>query len=186
MEWEEYLKESKRTVSEEFHCGRRVEGLLHGVIGILTETEEILENYKDGKFDGVNVLEEVGDIFWYSSMLVREFNINVDNIEIGGVDIEDPREIIISIIVDSLKLLDILKKKLYYNKIIDGDVLSSFILLSESVITKLMKYVSINNIDYRKIFIVNIDKLRERYPDKFDSNLAINRNLINERKILEQ
>lgn len=181
MDWIKYLKESERTLSTEFHCGHKVEKLLHGTIGILTEIEEILENYVDDKFDNVNVLEEVGDIFWYLSILSREFNIDIS--DISETNEKNPKKIMISIIIDSLKMLDILKKKLYYNKEIKDDMI---VILTKSILSKLVSYSNIYNIEIPEIFNKNINKLRIRYPEKFDPDLAINRNLEGERKILEK
>jgi mRNA-degrading endonuclease RelE of RelBE toxin-antitoxin system len=42
------------------------------------------------------------------------------------------------------------------------------------------------NIDIHKSFDINIEKLKERYGDKFSSEMAINRNLDAERQILEK
>lgn len=183
MNWIKYLKESERTLSTEFHCGSVVEKLLHGVIGILTEMDEMLENYKDDKFDSINIVEETGDIFWYLALLSRELNMDTLCSSIEEPIEKDPREIIILIIIDSLRLLDILKKKLYYNKEISDVIFTSLV---KSIMVKLFNFVNVYNTDLGKILDTNIDKLRERYPDKFNSNLAINRNLENERKILEK
>ena len=40
--------------------------------------------------------------------------------------------------------------------------------------------------DFHNVLVTNIDKLRARYPDKFDSDKAINRDLEAEREILER
>jgi len=44
----------------------------------------------------------------------------------------------------------------------------------------------VNGIDFYKQLDKNINKLKARYPDKFDSDKAINRNLEVERKTLEE
>ena len=56
MNWNEYRTLSEKTMSTEFHCGRQVENLLHGVSGILTELDELL-NWGDES----NKKEEVAD-----------------------------------------------------------------------------------------------------------------------------
>ena len=91
---------------------------IHMVMGITTETGEIVDPYKKhfayGKvIDYVNVKEEIGDLMWYISNLC---NLNDWNLE---------------------------------------DILET-----------------------------NINKLRARYPDKFDADLAINRNLVKEKETL--
>jgi NTP pyrophosphatase (non-canonical NTP hydrolase) len=42
-----------------------------------------------------------------------------------------------------------------------------------------------NNLDWERLLDRGIEKLRVRFPDKFDANRAINRNLESERKALE-
>ena len=181
MIWEEYLKLSEKTLSKEFHCGSKTENLLHAVMGILTEIEELLNNHINGNFDSVNVLEETSDIMWYMAIISREFNIKLPILHHSSNI--DPEKIVMGIIIESLKLLDILKKKIFYNKEIDDD---QFISISNLIMVKILDYMKLYDIDINKSFDVNISKLKERYGDKFTSERAINRNLENERQILEK
>ncbi len=73
MNWNEYKELSEKTLSTEFHCGKQVENLLHGVIGVLTELEELI-----GWNDEINKKEEVADIFWYIALLDRELDLNLE------------------------------------------------------------------------------------------------------------
>ena len=57
MNWNEYKELSEKTLSTEFHCGKQAENLLHGVIGIITELDELLDWN-----DEVNKKEEVADV----------------------------------------------------------------------------------------------------------------------------
>ena len=48
--------------------------IIHGIIGVFTEAGELLEAMREalneGKpFDGVNLMEECGDIFWYIAII---------------------------------------------------------------------------------------------------------------------
>lgn len=88
--------------------------IFHSIIGVATESAELLEILGDEEFDRVNFLEELGDVNWYQA-------IGID--AVGG----------------------------------------SF----ESVLT------------------TNIDKLKKRYPNKFDKDAANNRDLDTEREVLE-
>ena len=94
--------------------------VFHGVVGIATESTELLEAlstaiFERGKnLDNVNVGEELGDVDWYKAILCDALGISWDN------------------------------------------TLSTV-----------------------------IDKLRVRFPDKFDSDKAINRDLATERTVLE-
>ena len=47
-------------------------------------------------------------------------------------------------------------------------------------------FCNLNNWDLREILSTNIQKLKIRFPEKFEENQAINRNLEQERKTLEK
>lgn len=93
--------------------------VFHAIIGIMTEATELAEQLLKGvqgeEVDRVNLLEEVGDNFWYIAVLLDALQSNPDNV-------------------------------------------------LETV----------------------IEKLKARFPDKFTSEAAINRNTKKERKILEK
>jgi NTP pyrophosphatase (non-canonical NTP hydrolase) len=78
MNFEEYTEAVKRTVAK---CDSPFEDRLHMAIGISTEAGELLDAFKKqlayGKeIDYVNVMEEVGDLFWYIANLMRMLDIN--------------------------------------------------------------------------------------------------------------
>lgn len=192
MNWDEYLPLAERTLSTEFHCEQKEELLLHAVIGSLTEVEELLDNYNNGKLvTDINkqgsVAEESSDIFWYLSILCRELNIEVSidssKWDMTNNEIEtDPFYVLVSFTKVSLKFLDLLKKKLYYNKDMSSDLMVKY---SIEMFNLLNYYCYLYNTDVSKILDKNIEKLRARYGDKFSSYKAINRDLITEKKILE-
>jgi len=80
------------------------------------------------------------------------------------------------------ELMDPYKKNLAYEKPVD-------IVNVKEEVGDLMWYVAnfcnLNGFDLEEIMETNIKKLQERYPQKFDKVLAVQRNLNNERKILE-
>jgi len=96
------------------------EVMLHAMMGIGTEAGELLEAYMKYKYEGkeldiVNIEEELADIFWYISIILREFDL-----------------------------------------------------------------------DFHQLLQNNIDKLKARYGDKFSEECANNRDLSVERYILER
>jgi len=185
MNWNEYLALSEKTLSEEFHSGKKVENLLHGVIGILTELDELIENHEKDNFDSINAVEEISDVMWYIAILAREYKIDLPkwSDHENESPTKNPERLILSMIKNSLKLLDMIKKKIYYNKIIDDN---QFIALTHNVIANVLQYMNYYKIDIHKSFDINIEKLKARYGDKFSSEMAINRNLDIERQILEK
>lgn len=49
--------------------------LIHGIIGVATESAELLAQLnkilETGEYDAVNILEEVGDKFWYQALILH-------------------------------------------------------------------------------------------------------------------
>ena len=81
------------------------------------------------------------------------------------------------------EFLDVYKKKLFYNKKAD------FVNLDEEIgdiLWYVAIYLNARGITFEQIMQQNIDKLRARYPEKFTSEHAINRDLDAEREALEQ
>lgn len=81
------------------------------------------------------------------------------------------------------ELLDAFKKSMFYGKTLDK------INIGEEI-ADMMWYLSnlarLLDMDVEKLLDNNIDKLRKRFPDKFTSENALNRNLEAERKELEK
>ena len=179
MKWSEYKELSEKTLSTEFHSGKQVENLLHGVVGILTELEELLDWN-----DEVNKKEEVADIFWYIALLDRELNLNL-SLKQNPTDVFQLKNdsLILKSFKNSCILLDFLKKKLYYNKTIDIEQFSN---TTKTLFDTICLFCLVNDIDIEQILDTNISKLKARYGEKFTSDKAINRNLVLEREILEK
>ena len=89
---------------------------------------------------------------------------------------------VLGISTEAGELLDAYKKHFAYGKNLD-------VINVGEEIADIMWYISnlcrMLNIDFEEMLNRNIDKLKARYPEKFDKDMALNRNLINERSILE-
>jgi NTP pyrophosphatase (non-canonical NTP hydrolase) len=182
MIWKEYLTLSEKTLSRQFHCEEKEQLYLHAVIGSLTEIEELLDNYEN-EMDPINLIEEIGDVFWYLSILFRELNLDIsDNQTTIEESIDTPFKTILAFLKENLKMLDSLKKKLYYNKEIN---IIDFITSTFRLYTLLEHYCNFYKTDISLILDRNISKLKARYGEKFSSERAINRDLEIEKKILE-
>jgi len=182
MNWKEYLELSEKTLSLQFNCeDTKDQKILHAVIGILTEVEELLDNHLGETFDATNRLEEVGDVLWYCAIIAREYQLDYPQIIVKDKNPE-PMKLILKIIKNTCKLLDALKKKIYYNKPIDENFFKTITTL---VMLDLSDYMSTYDINVERSFDINIEKLKARYGDKFSSERAINRDLDTERQILE-
>ena len=76
-----YKTESARTLIDKGHDMN----LLHAAMGIGTEAGEVLDAFKRKIFYGrqldvVNVKEEIGDIMWYVAILLRELDLDFEEI----------------------------------------------------------------------------------------------------------
>lgn len=188
MTWEEYLPLAEKTLSTQFNCTEdQYQKILHAIIGSLTEVEEILDNYKNGDLvSDVNkqgsVAEESADIFWYLSILYRELGIDDHSIKITQDLTGNPFDVLMDFLKINLKFLDLLKKKIYYNKDINKQVMIEYTHEMRSLLTN---YCQLHNTDIGTILDKNIQKLKARYGEKFSSDRAINRDLETERNILE-
>lgn len=84
---------------------------------------------------------------------------------------------------EAAEIADVYKKHIAYGKEVDD------VNIKEEL-GDLMFYVvsmcNINGWDLRDLLQTNIDKLKLRYPEKFDMEHALNRDLESERQILEQ
>jgi len=194
MKWNEYLPLAEKTLSTQFNCSEESnQKLLHSCIGSLTEIQEILENYENGILitdsnKQGSVAEESADIFWYLSILFRELNIQIIEKEehsfiLDEFNVNRPFDLLLEFIKENLKLLDILKKKIYYNKDMNIEVVKK---LSINMFYLLNYYCEKNNTNVSDILDKNINKLKARYGEKFSSERAINRDLETEREILEK
>ena len=146
----------------------------HMVLGIITEYGELCDVYKKHlaygrEIDFINVQEEFADIGWYIMNLFRIKNIQIDIKQYPDLDILRKENI-------NLQLVSFLSS--IYSSIAEKDLIY---LLSA------WWYLGLNlNIDIFKALTNNIDKLKIRYPDKFDEEKALNRDLESEKKELEK
>lgn len=100
-----------------------------------------------------------------------------------GDDFKHGLHMVIGMATEVGELQDIYKKRLAYDKPIDE-------VNEKEELGDLMWYIA-NHVrwkgwDLEEIMQTNIDKLKARFPEKFDNEKALNRDLTKERKILER
>ncbi len=99
-----------------------------------------------------------------------------------GSDFSNQLHMAIGASTESNELLDAYKKAFAYGKELDKINVSEEIFDCFWYLVNLCRML---NIDIEKGMQTNIDKLKTRYPNKFDTDRAINRDLNKERTILE-
>lgn len=158
--------------------------LSHMALGLAGELGEIVNcigTELKHKVDVPNLKEELGDIWWYFANYcnMREIPIPAsDTIKL----IIEPDLALDLLIVNIADLVDLVKRYIAYNKDIDRTKELDIIYNIASALKMFEQLYFIEGDDIRQR---NINKLLARFPHKFTDDLAINRNLENERKTLE-
>jgi len=75
----------------EFKQDEGGEKILHAILGIGTESGELVDallkyKYEGQELDVVNVKEEVGDLMWYVAIILREFDLDLHDILQNNID----------------------------------------------------------------------------------------------------
>lgn len=167
MTIQEYQILAKRTCND---LGSLEKNLEHMTLGIISEFGELADAYKKhlayGKpLDMVNVAEEIADIVWYIANEATFEGVELVNVTDVGYSN--------SFIYDLKEVLSWCSKDYHVN-------------------VKLMRVKSfalslgLSEADFYKALENNIEKLKVRYPEKFTTENALNRDLETERKALEK
>ena len=174
MNIHEFKEQCKRTCPS-LEGGIKLD-LAHMVLGMNTEIVELREAINNK--DGVNIQEEISDFLWYfcNYQNFRGYS-EYDNVndEFSGFPVNRLYDRV-------AQLQDLIKKFVAYNKEINKD---TEVFLLNKIYYYILLIASTFEISIEEGLEKNIAKLKARYPEKFDENLAINRDLETERKILE-
>lgn len=155
---------------------------VHMILGMLSELHELDAAMQKG--DKVGIGEELTDIMWYCMNYAYIIGASIEEI-----DMQNPVDKLGSDFYDLAsaisQLSDANKKYLAYKRPIDPINDVKYLMIVINITLNIYKSEDIDpSINLQN----NIDKLRVRFPHKFDIVLAQeeNRNLINERKELEK
>lgn len=196
MNWEEYSKLALRTesippiqylnmpgqandnfdMSEEreintalFAKGTR---LLHAAMGLVTETDELLDYT-----DQVNLIEELGDCFWYLPIFEYYFpELKLNEIFVGTAVKSPALDSIRHMQRSAAHLIDqIGKRHIIYGKPLNVEAAQETV---RTYAYYLRRVCAVMEIDVAECWEANIKKLEKRYPDlRFNGDHAVNRNV---------
>ena len=171
--------------------------LYHAILGLCTEMHEVYDaiELKDpNTLDNVNILEEFGDQFWYLAIAADELKITkqINDFKVESVDnatLCNPMSKYI--FIKNLRqlqagLLDTCKKVMFYGKQLDLEVVKENIFTQYLMIRGIIELISQDPETIDSVMHINLAKLKQRYPDKFDGYKAEIRDLDAERAILEK
>ena len=161
----QYQQEAKRTCADLEPIGRS--NACHMKIGIFTECGELLDAIKkyyayQKPIDLVNVGEEIGDIMFYVANKTTFYNFSFAQIA-DGLEPDGS--------IDS------------YERLID-ELVELPTLSIASTVALLLNVCKFFKLDLYELLDRNIAKLKSRYPEKFTTENALNRDLEKEREIL--
>ena len=171
MNIKQYQKETLRTMP---NLGVQMD-LVHMVLGLGSEVSELQEAIENE--DIVNIGEELTDIMWYLS--------NYHNLrEYEMIEGETNTYYNIMDLTHSISVLqDYIKKFIAYGKEINPNAEK---LILDQMLEILYSMYKSEDLDREECMAKNIAKLYERFPEGYNDEKALNRNLENERKILEE
>lgn len=174
MNFKSYQEQSKRTCAS---LGDEKLDLAHMTLGMGSELSELQHAIEKG--DVVNVGEELADYQWYLSNYTRLRG--YEYMEYSPAKHGDTF-MNLELFIKTSQLQDMTKKYVAYGKVIDEDSERELIAEVSAIISRIYIDFELDESEYLQ---KNIDKLRARFPDLFDAELAINRDIETERKILE-
>jgi NTP pyrophosphatase (non-canonical NTP hydrolase) len=167
----EYQELAQRTCAD---LGNKKLNNLHMKMGLITELAEAIDVYKKKiaykkDIDYVNLQEElIGDTLFYAVNYCRMNDIELPKLKENIYSTDSFDDIDYVIWLFELIELSIKPKKNIQNIIQTIYIISVYL-----------------NFDFYQSLTNNINKLMVRYPEKFDTDKAINRDLETERKRLE-
>lgn len=172
MTYKEYQTSSKRTCTK---LENDKLDLCHMILGIHSESNEVFTAIRN--LDNVNIGEELSDGIFYLSNYCTFRRYDLEEIFTKPVVNMFNEE------YNSSQLADIVKKYIAYGKEINK--VEEFNILRKLAFNYLDAF-STHNLDIFKCLHNNIKKLKIRFPEKFSTDLALNRNLKAERIELEK
>jgi NTP pyrophosphatase (non-canonical NTP hydrolase) len=154
---------------------------IHMILGMTSELNEL--NKAEENNDKVNIAEELTDILWYVSNYGALRNIPIDGYQFPQMGFSSLHDISMCI----SEISDPVKKFFAYRTDIVGVKREKEVFCFFKLLDTIGEFANVNNINLYESMQKNIDKLRVRFPNRFDYTKAQedNRDLAAERKTLE-
>lgn len=181
----QYVALSERTLSDEFFMETVTDKRqLHGAIGLVTETQELLIAILKPKDESViiNIGEEIGDMLWYIAIFEREFGVEFSHEHKLNLSSISPLDKTIELLKSSIEILDMYKKFMFYKRPVDHGKLLSLLSFINDSLNDLCYLYGLNILELESN---NINKLYVRFPEKFTTENAITRDLEKEFEALK-
>lgn len=208
MSEEDYVAESVRTLGDNwFSDDQDTRFMTHSVLGMSSELEELTramkvygkiltakangESYSESEFHAVriNVIEECGDVLWYNAIPRRAYHCVPMTDDERGYYLESLIEFdstaLEGLAIEIGHMANEVKRALFYGADISVNVITESVQKIDICIEEILETTGIeSNLFHARA--VNINKLRRRFPLKFESEQAINRNTDEEFKVMDK
>lgn len=175
----EYVQLAMRTCSFQYNHHLVNPQAFHSAIGLVTEAGELMLSGEDK----TNIVEEIGDLKWYLAIGYDAIRVgmqnNHHNWEGNG---DDPESMVMAISIQASEFLDLFKKALFYGSAPEDQKILVMLDCINGMVNDLIDMLNLTQYD---VMVANISKLKKRFPDKFTSDKAMNRDLAEERKAIE-
>lgn len=193
----QYIEAAMRTLAHSFpkdsfqwQMGEKLLDTMHALIGLVTEQGEMLEIvFSDQMLAELPVKEELGDLWWYMALLDHTFGTGTPPINLIGEpawlysDVPHARGHLHRG-CDQLgeqvgAAMDVVKRRIYYQAGDDSPKASWDLVIKRShVIRSILVAMTLNaDLTLEEVWSANIRKLYARYPDKFNADEALCRDL---------
>ena len=188
MNFVEYMPLALRTAKPHPH----EQQVKHAVLGLVTEVGELADAIKRhaiyGKpLDKVNVMEECADCWWYLNLFMHEKHLGPSLVDAAwaqslSVQAENKRILtgwgLVDAMLGTAALVGVLIAESRVSGVSDRELVSV-------IASSLCAFLLVAETDLSTSLVRNIDKLAERYGDKYSDYAALNRDTTAERKVLE-
>ena len=181
MNFKEYVIEAKRTEIKRDYKMR----LFHGIIGVSSELSELYTAIV--KDDKTNILEEIGDMFWYMAILADSLDAvdllsNLFESYKPREEMEYPKFGLYVITVTYSHFSNHLKRSVFYGSQEDKKNATDMLI---TLAYRLADFSTVCDCEPVAFLEANIAKLKARYPEKWSKAACLGRNIGNEIKALE-
>jgi NTP pyrophosphatase (non-canonical NTP hydrolase) len=180
MDLNQYQIDANRTYPD---LGSKELNVSHMIMGMVSEESELINAALNN--DKVNLGEEISDIHWYLANYCSIHGIKYELIgELAFYFVPKEKVSFIEALVFAIaELTDKEKKLLAYKKLVSQDERIEMVVHIFHALKSLYELVGL---DMNTCLQNNINKLKVRFPEKFDTQLAINRDHAKERVELEK
>ena len=193
MNFKEYAPLAMRTCKE-LPTADHINHMCLGIVGEMGElVDAIKKAYVYGKgIDQTNIVEEIGDVSWYTAGLVQYFpaladwldsdelkqSINYEKLEIARENVTR------TILLNAMSAANLAADLMMFA---DDDNLqdANAEQVAKALGTALFATAVLLEVDLSQAYEVNIAKLAKRYGDKYSDYAAVNRDIDAERAVLE-